>query len=374
LHAVRVDIDTEPPAMDAGTSTPEPEPMPIDAGADAGPPPAPQGPWLCWAFGEAGRVYRFNGTLWVELPSGSELPLHGAARIEQGELLGVGERGQITRFAGDARQSLSQGSRRNHLGLWSDGETLWAVGDEIVRRDASGWSVLERPIDRSLYGVWGDEDGLWAVGTGGTIVRLADGELHALDVAATGGSWLRAVWGAGDSMWIVGHGGLALVNAAGGFLAVDTPVRANLLDVWGHADDLFWAVGEGGTVLRWDGMAWLQVPTGPMGGVVQNLRAVWGSAADDVWVVGTESTILHWDGQRFESLARGESYSLNDVWGRSADEIYAVGTGGVALRYDGSEWTALATGTTSSLQSVFGDDEGRVFAAGLDGVVLVREP
>lgn len=373
LHSVRVDIDTEPP-VDAGTNMPAPTPMPADAGPDAGPPPAPEGPWLCWAFGEGGRVYRYNGELWVELPSGSELPLYGAARVAAGELLAVGERGQITRFAGDARQSLSHGSRRNHLALWGDGKTLWAVGDEIGRRDAAGWSVLERPSNRSLYGVWGDDSGLWAVGTAGTIVRYEDGEPRTLDVTAAGDTWLRAVWGAGDSLWIVGHGGLALVNAAGGFLEVDTRVHANLLDVWGHADDSFWAVGEAGTVLRWDGMAWLPVPTGPMGGVVQNLRAVWGSAADDVWVVGTESTILHWDGERFEPLSRGQSYSLNDVWGRGPDEVYAVGTGGVALRYDGSEWSELETGTRSSLQSLFGDDQGRVFAAGLDGVVLVREP
>ena len=374
LSSVRVDIASAPPASDAGMDM-APAPAPADAGLDAGLPPAPEGPWLTWAFGEAGRVFRYNGEQWAELPSGSELALHGAARVAAGELLAVGERGQITRFAGDARQSLSGGSRRNHLALWGDGQTLWVVGDEIARRDRGGaWSALQRPSDRSLYGVWGDARGLWAVGTGGAIVRFEDGELHAIEAAAAADRWLRAVWGAGDSVWIVGHGGLALVRAAGGFLRVDTGVNTHLLDVWGDADDRFWAVGEGGTVLRWDGAAWLQVPTGPMGGVVQNLRAVWGSSAQDVWVVGTESTILHWDGQRFEPHSRGESYSLNDVWGRAADDVYAVGTGGIALHYDGDDWTVLETGTRSSLQSLFGDARGRVFAAGLDGVVLVREP
>jgi hypothetical protein len=376
LLGVRVDIDTAPPSGDAGMAMPDPAPMPADAGADAGPPQPPEGPWLVWAFGEGGRVFRYNGTVWAELPSGSELALHGAARVAVGELIAVGERGQITRFEGDALQSLSGGSRRNHLALWGDGDTLWVVGDEIARRDRSGvWSALERPSDRSLYGAWGDDDGLWAVGTAGTIVRWQDGELHALEATAARDRFLRSVWGAGDSLWIVGHGGLALVRAAGGFLEVDTRVNTNLLDVWGDADDSFWAVGEAGTVLRWDGIAWLPVPTSPMiGGVTQNLRAVWGSSAEDVWVVGTESTILHWDGARFESLSRGESYSLNDVWGRGADDVYAVGTGGIALHYDGSAFRELETGTQSSLQSVFGDDGGRVFAAGLDGVVLVREP
>jgi hypothetical protein len=334
---------------------------------------APKGPWSVWAFGEKGHVFRYNGTLWAQLPSGTDFSLYGAERVAAGTLIAVGERGQITRFQGDARESVSLGSRHNHLGLWGDGQALWAVGDGIARRDASGWSEPARPTERALYAVWGDASGMWAVGTSGSIVRFKDGAWRALEVAAAGQSWLHGVWGAGSSLWIVGDGGLALVAAAGSFVKVATPAKSNLLDVWGTSDDLFWAVGEAGTVLRWDGMAWLKVPTGPMGGVVTNLRAVWGSAKDDVWIVGTEGTILHWTGERFEQQSRDASYSLNDVWGRSKDDIYAVGTGGVALHYDGSDWTELQTGTHSSLQSVLGDDHGRIFAAGLDGVVLVLD-
>jgi hypothetical protein len=371
LQSVRVDIAAPPPVMDAGMAMPAPKPA--DAGADAGAPMPPQGPWSVWAFGEKGRVFRYNGTLWAQLPSGTDLSLYGAARVAEATMLAVGERGQITRFAGDARQSLSLGSRTNHLGLWGDGKTLWAVGDDIARRDTSGWSLLMRPTERSLYGAWGDASGLWAVGTSGSIVRFQNGTLRTLESSAAGESWLHAVWGAGSSVWIVGDAGLALTAAAGGWLKVATPARSNLLDVWGSADDLFWAVGDGGTVLRWDGMAWLKVPTGPMGGTVQNLRAVWGSAPNDVWIVGTESTILRWNGERFEQQSRSAHYSLNDVWGRAKDDVYAVGSGGVALHYDGATWRELQTGTRSSLQSVFGDDEGRVFVAGLDGVLMVLE-
>jgi hypothetical protein len=369
LQSVRVEIAALPPAMDAGM--PMPKPTAVDAGA--GPPMAPQGPWSVWAFGEKGHVFRYNGTLWAPLPSGTELSWYGAAGVTEDTLIAVGERGQITRFEGDARQSLSFGSRRNHLSLWGDGQTLWTVGDDVMRRDATGWSTLASPTERSLYSVWGDATGLWAVGTSGSIVRFKAGAFQVIEVAAAGETWLHGVWGAGSSTWIVGDAGLALVAAAGSFIKVATPVKSNLLDVWGLADDLFWAVGEGGTVLRWDGMAWLKVPTGPMGGVAQNLRAVWGRAKDDVWIVGTEATILHWNGERFEQQSQRASYSLNDVWGRAKDDVYAVGSGGVALHYDGSQWTELETGTRSSLQSVFGDDHGRVFAAGLDGVLLVLD-
>jgi hypothetical protein len=369
LYSVQVDIAAPPPMMmDGGMQAPAPPPM-MDAGME--PPMPPKGPWSVWAFGEKGHVFRYNGTVWAPLASGTDVPLYAATRLRAGTLLAVGLHGQITRFEGDARQSLSAGTRRNHLGMWGDGKTMWLVGDEIERRDAKGWSTMTSPTERALYGVWGDKSGVWAVGTAGTIVRYEQGMLQMREVTAAADAWLHAVWGTTGTTWIVGDAGLTLVAAAGSFIKVATPVRSNLADVWGFADDAFWAVGDGGTVLRWDGMAWLRVPTGPMGGVVQNLRAVWGTGRDDVWVVGTEGTILHWNGERFTSMSQDAGYSLNDVWGRSASEIYAVGSGGTALRYDGSEWQPLQTGTLSSLQTVFGDDSGKVYAAGLDGVVLV---
>ena len=375
LLAVRVDIDTEPPSMDAGMSVPPPPPRP-DAGADAGPPPAPEGPWSVLGLrrgrprlplqrhvvGRAAERQRARaarrGTprLWRAARgrrARADHALHGRCAPQPVERLAPQSPGDLRR----RRDAVGRG-RRGHAPRCERMERAASV-PSIARSTACG---ATRP-------------GCGPSAPRARIERLErDGALEVLDVEAAGDRWLRAVWGAGDSLWIVGDGGLALVRAAGSFLAIDTPVRTNLLDVWGDADDLFWAVGEAGTVLRWDGMAWLQVPTGPMGGVTQNLRAVWGSSGDDVWVVGTESTILHWDGQRFAPHSRGEHYSLNDVWGRGPDDIYAVGTGGIALHYDGTDWTELETGTQSSLQSVTGDDAGRVFAAGLDGVVLVREP
>ena len=373
LTSVQVDIAAKMPVMsDGGMPMPMMMPPIADAGVDAGLPPAPKGPWSVWAFGEKGQVFRWNGTLWAQLPSDTGFDFFGAARLASGVMLAAGERGQLTRFDGDARQSLSSGSRRNHLALASDGVNIWTVGDEIARRDRNGWSTFPNPTGRALYGVWGDTGELWAVGTAGSVVHFKDGKWQALEVAAVGESWLHAVGGAGTSVWIVGDGGLSFVSAAGSFLKVATPVKTNLIDVWGATDDQVWAVGDAGPVIRWDGMAWLKVPTGPMGGVVTNLRAVWGSGADDVWVVGTESTILHWNGQRFEKQSMMAGYSLNDVWGRKKDDVYAVGSDGIALHYDGTSWTKLESGTQSALESVYGDAQ-HVFAAGMDGVVLSLE-
>lgn len=380
LYHVNVNLRPPPMATDAGTAgtgsmmgTAGMEaPAAGSGGSGAAAPQAPAGPWLVYAFGEKGHVFRYNGELWAQLPSGSDVAFFGAARLAQDALIAVGEHGQTTRFMGDGRVSLSSGSFKNHLGMFAADATLWTVGDSITKHTSEGWIDMPRPNDRALYGVWAGADAVWAVGTAGNVLRLQTDAFEEVTVAAAGETWLRAVYGAAGSLWIVGDGGLALTAAAGGFVKVPTPVRTTLQDVWGDADDDFWAVGDAGVVLRWDGASWLKVPIAPMDSSTQTLRAIWGSSADDIWVVGTESSLLHWDGERFESMSPGESYTLNDVWGRSAEDVYVVGSAGVVLHYDGTDWQPLDSGTSRGLQAISGDAR-RIFVAGLDGALLVRE-
>ena len=42
-----------------------------------------------WAFGEKGQAFRFNGTVWAQLPSGSDFDFYGVTRTESGMLLAV---------------------------------------------------------------------------------------------------------------------------------------------------------------------------------------------------------------------------------------------------------------------------------------------
>jgi hypothetical protein len=65
-----------------------------------------------------------------------------------------------------------------------------------------------------------------------------------------------------------------------------------LTSVWGTAKNDVWAVGSGGTIVHWDGTAWVSTPT-----TIRNtLRAVRGSGPNDVWAVAMTDTILHSNG------------------------------------------------------------------------------
>ena len=81
-----------------------------------------------------------------------------------------------------------------------------------------------------------------------------------------------------------------------GWCTVPSPSRVSLNSLWGAAADAVWAVGDGGTVLRWNGSDWAIEASSTS----QPLRSVFGTGRDDVWAAGDPqgaiSTIVHRDG------------------------------------------------------------------------------
>lgn len=58
--------------------------------------------------------------------------------------------------------------------------------------------------------------------------------------------------------------------------------------VWGTSNNSVWAVGDAGTLRKWNGTSW----TPQSSGVTVPLNAVWGTGNNDVWAVGNSGTIL----------------------------------------------------------------------------------
>lgn len=70
-------------------------------------------------------------------------------------------------------------------------------------------------------------------------------------------------------------------------------VSVDLWDVWGTTSNNVSAVGEFGTILRYDGNTWARQSNIP---TIQSLNAIWGGNAADIFVVGDQGTILHFNG------------------------------------------------------------------------------
>ena len=107
----------------------------------------------------------------------------------------------------------------------------------------------------------------------------------------------------------------------------------------------------------------------------QRLRAVWGTSSNDVFIAGDGGTILRYDGVRWSAQSVPTSRDLRAIWGRGPTEIYAAGDSGTVLRYDGTSWRSLTTSSTSIIYSLFGiGTSGAVAAVGEIARVLEGQP
>ncbi len=97
--------------------------------------------------------------------------------------------------------------------------------------------------------------------------------------------------------------------------------RYTLRAVWGSGAGDVWAVGSGGTILRYDGTSWKPVPSG----TTDTLLAVWGSGSNDIWVAGSTRTILHGPGTWTPAslFGSGETYPgrVHTIWGSGPADV-----------------------------------------------------
>ncbi len=167
------------------------------------------------------------------------------------------------------------------------------------------------------------------------------------------------------------QGGI-LTHTGDGFSLVAGVPDVPLLN-WIHGfsgSDIF-VVGNGGTVLHFDGAAWTLQPTP----TIEALWGVWGASPDDVWAVGgrgntsSVATLLHYDGDTWESVTlpefqRPNVTALFKIWGTAADNIYAIGRSGVILHYQGESWVEEASGTGDDLIALYGTSASEIVAVG----------
>jgi hypothetical protein len=168
------------------------------------------------------------------------------------------------------------------------------------------------------------------------------------------GNRLRAADTASDgTTYAVGDHGTVLRWDGERFAAAGLPrsaeslwtSRPQLLAVHARTPDDVWIAGTGGVVLR----------LGPEGltdaspTIAANARfvAVHAFAADDVWLVSAAGTVLHFDGATWStSLALPTSGALVGMWAASEDDVWVFGqkAAGVAVahHFDGSAWSELA--------------------------------
>ena len=188
----------------------------------------------------------------------------------------------------------------------------------------------------------------------------------------------------GADVFIVGENGVILHYNGTAWSTMTSPTTLTLQGVWGTAANNVFAVGgpsassggDRGTILKYDGGAWIRVWNDPS---ILRFHDLWGSSDTNLFAVGEAGAIVHsanggtsWE--VMDNPVKGSTVTLRDIWGSSASDIFAVGDGdstadygSTILHYDGSAWSIMAnprSATSTKLHGVWGSSFDNVFAVG----------
>ena len=198
-----------------------------------------------------------------------------------------------------------------------------------------------------------------------------------LSVLSNGSAWtemssgtsnaLRGVWGNSSSdVFAVGDSGTILRYDSSAWTEMSSGTTIALQGVWSSSSSDVFAVGEYGTILHYDGIAWSSM----VSSTASDLYGIWGSSSSDVFAVGNHGTILRYDGIVWSPMTSWTSNDLRGIWGNSTSDVFAVGGHGTILHYDGIAWSSMVSSTSNWLHSVWGSSSSDVFAVGDHSTIL----
>ena len=203
------------------------------------------------------------------------------------------------------------------------------------------------------------------------------------------GHYPLSVWGSSPTdVFAVGEPGTILRYDGTTWSKMDSGTTALLFDVWGTSPSDVFAVGD--TILHYDGSTWSRMEIATVAIERVKLSGVWGTSSSDVFAVGSirnddwslEGAVLHYDGttwSRMEiaTVVLDHLSRLSGVWGTSSSDVFAIGKGisrysitRTILHYDGTTWSTMDSGVTSLLSDVWGTSASDVFAVGDEGTIL----
>ncbi|MEO8288411.1 MAG: S-layer homology domain-containing protein [Chloroflexota bacterium] len=222
---------------------------------------------------------------------------------------------------------------------------IWVVGDYgyshmlTLHWDGSTWTAVPNPEPggsgfKALFGVEAiSSNDVWAVGTyygndnHGVIMHWDGIQWSVVDEALLAPSLVFSGVSAASAndVWAVGFSSAtgSIVSAMWHWDGSSWTNKSNI-NVWGLDDvDVLssndaWAVG-GLEIIHWNGVGWLPVASGGLGGGLNGISAI---AANDVWAVGND--IVHWNGTQWTRVLYISGY-LNQLAPLAAGDIWAVG-------------------------------------------------
>jgi hypothetical protein len=253
-----------------------------------------------WMVGAGGTAFHYDGTAVAAVSTGTTSDLWWVEPTSTGAVF-VGAQGGIHEHSAVSGETSTIAGPQDttFFGVWGADDTqLWAVGGDprgdadpvLWARSGGTWGPaaiapagLHAPD--LLYKVHGTSAAdVWIVGTGG-ILQHFDGATWT-DQDCGGDGVLFTVHTGGTMPVAVGGSGQALVcmyDAASDTWVDTTPPFLPTINGVTARGDTYVGVGRQGTVIRWDGTAWVADETPPTPLV---LHATWLDEDGGLWAVG----------------------------------------------------------------------------------------
>jgi hypothetical protein len=340
----------------------------------------------CFAVGDGAAVIRWNAVTdtWSAADDGvtETEDLYGIWGTAANNLYLAGNAGLFMRWNGTTWTDVGIGASADLRGIWGTGAAniyLVGAGGGIWRGTgptSGDWSPQTSPTSADLRAVGGLGVGnIFAVGSGGTVLQTLNSGTTWTDLTpgAGAGESLFGVSGGGTNLFLVGAGGtmVASTNSGSNWAVTSRGTAYNLNAVWGTSSTNVYAVGDGGTIMRWDGSKLTPL----VSGTNENLNAIWGVSAGDIYAVGNNGTVLRSTNGTTWALTDLGTFGLRAVWGSAANNIYVVGDTGAVRHWNGITWTPVVVPAVMgpgprNLNTIWGSSATDIHIGGDTGVII----
>ncbi len=127
-----------------------------------------------------------------------------------------------------------------------------------------------------------------------------------------------------------------------------------------------WAVGDSGTIIRYNGSQW-EIAQNPVLGTDISLKDVHFIDTNCGWVVGSKSTVLQYDHgiwEQHNTSINDTAVSFNSVHFLNEAYGWIVGDSNTLLHYNGSQWIKKESPVQCDFKSVFFTDSSHGWVGG----------
>jgi hypothetical protein len=187
-----------------------------------------------WAVGDGGRLLRYDGTRWTDVPNVTHHRLTDVWGSSPWDVWAVGEDSTVLHYDGHTWTAHRIGGGKLQ-GVWgSSASDVWIVGEEgyAAHYDGLRWTHAPTGSPHDLMDIIGDGGDLWVVGDGGTVLHH-DGTGWTPIPGVDGEARLnRVVRGAGGQLWATSyrHNAYGIwYHGPTGWIEVDTGQQDSLV-------------------------------------------------------------------------------------------------------------------------------------------------